>query len=99
MDQEMIRAKIGAAGAELRAAGISALYLFGSQARGDANSGSDVDVAFDVSDEANAGFSLIDQARVQLRLEELIGQKVDFFERRALIRRFGSAPEPLLRLM
>jgi uncharacterized protein len=99
MDQNAIRATIDRAGAELKAAGISALYLFGSQARGDANDGSDIDLAFDVAEEANEDFSLIDQARVQLRLEELMGHKVDFFERRALLRRFGAKLEPLYKLL
>jgi uncharacterized protein len=99
MDQKAIKSTIDRAGPELRAAGISALYLFGSQARGDAGDASDIDLAFDVADEANADFSLIDQARVQLRLEELMGHKVDFFERRALIRRFGAGLEPLYRLL
>ncbi len=99
MDQNAIRTTIDRAGAELKAAGISALYLFGSQARGDANDGSDIDLAFDVAEEASANFSLIDQARVQLRLEELMGQKVDFFERRALLRRFGATLEPLYKLL
>lgn len=99
MDQNAIRATIDRAGPELKAAGISALYLFGSQARGDANEGSDIDLAFDVAEEANENFSLVDQARVQLRLEELMGQKVDFFERRALLRRFGAKLEPLYKLL
>jgi uncharacterized protein len=99
MDQKAIKSTIDRAGPELRAAGISALYLFGSQARGDAGDASDIDLAFDVAEEANADFSLIDQARVQLRLEELMGHKVDFFERRALIRRFGAGLEPLFRLL
>ena len=95
----MIRATIDRAAPELRAAGISALYLFGSQARGDSSDGSDIDLAFDVADDANEYFSLVDQARLQLRLEELMGQKVDFFERRALLRRFGATLEPLRKLL
>lgn len=99
MDQKVIRATIDRAAPELRAAGISALYLFGSQARGDSSDGSDIDLAFDVADDANEYFSLVDQARLQLRLEELMGQKVDFFERRALLRRFGATLEPLRKLL
>ena len=99
MDQKAIKSTIDQASLELKAAGISALYLFGSQARGDASDGSDIDLAFDVAEEANADFSLVDQARLQLRLEELMGHKVDFFERRALLRRFGAALEPLHRLL
>ena len=94
-----IRSVIDRAGPELRAAGLSALYLFGSQARGDAGDESDIDIAFDVAAEADDNFSLLDQVRVQLRLQELFGQKVDFFERRALLRRFGPRLEPLVKLL
>ena len=94
-----IRSVIHLAEAELRAAGLSALYLFGSQARGDAGDESDIDIAFDVAAEADENFSLLDQVRVQLRLQELFGQKVDFFERRALLRRFGPRLEPLVKLL
>ena len=79
-----IRSVIDRAGPELRAAGLSALYLFGSQARGDSREDSDIDLAFDVAAEADENFSLLDQVRVQLRLQVLFGQKVDFIERRAL---------------
>jgi uncharacterized protein len=84
--------------AEFTADGIAALYLFGSQARGDATPESDYDIAFDVRDDANERFSLVDQARLQIRLQELMGRKVDFFERRALLRRFGPKLDPLVKL-
>lgn len=99
MDKVTISLTIERAAAELQAAGIEALYLFGSQARGEASTDSDVDIAFDVSADANARFSLIDQARIQLRLQEMLGRKVDFFERSALVRRFGPKLDPLLKLM
>lgn len=99
MDTVTISLTIERAAAELRAAGIEALYLFGSQARGEGRTDSDVDIAFDVSAEANARFSLIDQARIQLRLQDMLGRKVDFFERSALMRRFGPKLDPLLKLM
>ena len=99
MDKATISLTIERAAAELQAAGIEALYLFGSQARGEASTDSDVDIAFDVSADANARFSLIDQARIQLRLQEMLGRKVDFFERSALVRRFGPKLDPLLKLM
>ncbi|VXB09438.1 nucleotidyltransferase family protein [Brevundimonas sp. G8] len=41
--------------------GIEHLYLFGSFARGQATSRSDVDIAFDVRPEFELKFSLIDQ--------------------------------------
>ena len=81
-----IRSIIEGSAAELRAAGLSALYLFGSQARGEAEEESDIDLAFDVSPDANSRFSLLDQAGLQIRLQELLGRKVDFLERRAIHR-------------
>ncbi len=71
---------------ELSRAGIAALYLFGSYARGDMRQDSDIDLAFDVDDAHNETFSLIDQAGLQMRLESQLGRKVDFLERRALHR-------------
>ena len=81
-----IRSLIEGSAAELRAAGLSALYLFGSQARGEGRDGSDIDLAFDVAPEANEKFNLLDQAGLQIRLQELLGRKVDFLERRAIHR-------------
>ena len=77
-----IGATIARAAPELRAAGLAALYLFGSQARGDARANSDIDLLFDVVDDWN--FSLLDQASLMVRLESILGRKVDFIERRAL---------------
>ena len=86
MMQAMTRLDIGAtiarAAPELRAAGLAAIYLFGSQARGDARANSDIDLLFDVVDDWN--FSLLDQASLMVRLESILGCKVDFIERRAL---------------
>jgi uncharacterized protein len=84
MNRDRISSTINRAAPELRAAGLSALYLFGSQARGDAGKDSDVDLAFDVSAEADEHFSVVDQARVQSRLQVLLGCRVDFIERRGL---------------
>lgn len=80
MNRETITATIQKAAPELRAAGIEALYLFGSQARGDAKAESDIDLAFHVSDAADRRFSLLDQGRLQMRLQEIFGGKVDFIE-------------------
>ena len=71
---------------ELSRSGIVALYLFGSFARGDMREDSDIDLAFDVDEASNEAFSLFDQAGLQLRLQERLGRKVDFLERRALHR-------------
>jgi uncharacterized protein len=100
MDQELIRSRIGAAGAELRAAGISALYLFGSQARGDAGAESDIDLAFDVAEEADKQFSVLDQGRLQMRLQTAFDRKVDFVERSSMRPRMRERVErEMIRLL
>jgi predicted nucleotidyltransferase len=74
--------------ATLRAAGVQALYLFGSTARAEATDLSDVDLLFE-ADPARR-FSLIDQAQLQLDLSATLGRPVDFIERRSL---FGHVRE------
>jgi predicted nucleotidyltransferase len=59
--------------AELEAMGVTSLALFGSVARDEAGPDSDVDVIIDV----RHPFSLFDLADVHLRLEEIMGCKVD----------------------
>jgi uncharacterized protein len=67
---------------ELRAQGVSALYLFGSLARGEAGPDSDIDLAFDIAPDVK--FSLFDQAQITCELTEKLGAKVDFVPRRAI---------------
>jgi uncharacterized protein len=67
---------------ELRAQGVSALYLFGSYARGEETVESDIDLLFDLAPDVR--FSLFDQARISTQLSELLHAKVDFIPRRAL---------------
>jgi predicted nucleotidyltransferase len=59
----------------LRALGVSQLWLFGSLARGDACSGSDVDVLIAVPRARK--FSLFDLGEVRVELCELLGREVD----------------------
>lgn len=60
---------------ELRAAGISALSLFGSVARGDAGMDSDVDLAAELDPNARIGlFRLI---ALERRLSDLLSRSVD----------------------
>lgn len=66
----------------LRAAGLSALYVFGSRANRKVRPGSDIDLLFDV--DPRGRFSLIDQARIQAELAEALGLPVDLIERSAL---------------
>lgn len=88
-----IRSMIVNSSSELKDAGISALYLFGSQGRGDAHDNSDIDLAFDVAEKADEHFSLIDQARIQLRLEALLNNHVDFVSRAGMRPRMRARVE------
>lgn len=61
--------------AELRAAGIRRLSLFGSVARGDAMPESDVDLAAELDPEARIG--LFELVRLEQRLGAMLGRPVD----------------------
>ncbi len=63
---------------ELKAAGVLRLSLFGSTARGDRSADSDIDLlaAFDQSKR----ISLLDIAGIEIRLSEMLGQRVDLAE-------------------
>jgi hypothetical protein len=78
MDREEVIASLREHEAALRAAGVVRLSLFGSTARGDRRPDSDVDLlaAFDGA----RRISLLDVAAIEIRLSELLGQKVDLVE-------------------
>lgn len=63
---------------ELRRRGIRHLAIFGSLARGDARSDSDVDIAVEI--EPGRSFSLIRMEDARLRLEDVLGRRVDLGE-------------------
>jgi hypothetical protein len=67
--------------AEVRAEGISHVYLFGSVARGEAAETSDVNLFFDYDDPE---FSLIDLARIKRQLSGLLDTRVDALTRRGV---------------
>ena len=75
MTRDQVTAILRAHEAELRAAGIEALDLFGSVARGEERPDSDVDLACRLNQKA--GIGLIKFAGLQIMLEELLGTKVD----------------------
>jgi predicted nucleotidyltransferase len=60
---------------ELQAAGILHLRLFGSVARGDSSAQSDVDIMADF--DCSKRLTLFDMARLEGRLSDLLGEKVD----------------------
>ena len=79
MDRDRAIAILREHEAELRAAGVERLSIFGSVARGEAKSGSDVDVVIRLTPEASRGgfayFGRLDD--LSRRLEEILGCSVD----------------------
>ena len=82
MTRDQALAEIAMNAEALRARGVEAAYLFGSTARGEARTDSDVDVFIDVAPDAR--FSLLDLASVHRLLNETIGRKVDVTTRESL---------------
>jgi predicted nucleotidyltransferase/predicted HTH domain antitoxin len=82
IDKFTIIAKLREHEAELKAAGIVRLALFGSVARGDAAVRSDVDLMGDF-DRAR-GLTLFDMAGLEVRLGEILETRVDLSDRRML---------------
>lgn len=72
---EAVVAALRAHEAELRAAGIRRLTLFGSVARGEAGPESDVDLHAEL--DPAAGVGLIELSRLERRVEELLSCRVD----------------------
>lgn len=72
---EQVLATLRAHEAELRAAGIRRLSLFGSVARGDDQADSDVDLAAELDPAARIGLFAL--AGLERRLGALLGRKVD----------------------
>ena len=61
--------------AELRAAGVDHLFLFGSVARGDNSSQSDIDLIAEFNSSRRR--TLVTMAHLENRLRDLLGLKVD----------------------
>jgi hypothetical protein len=81
MDQETAVGELRRHADQLRGEGVTALYLFGSTARGEARDGSDVDLFFDYSDPK---FSLIELVRVKDRVSAILGVEADVMTRDSL---------------
>lgn len=83
MDKSTIIAKLREHEAELRAAGVEHLSLFGSYARGTAvRERSDVDLMAEF--DAGREYSLLDRVRLENRLADMLGVKVDLAPARNL---------------
>lgn len=67
------------------------MYVFGSVARGSANAESDIDLLFEA--DTSRHFSLLDQAKLQIELADVLGRPVDLFERDALRHRVRQQAE------
>ena len=82
MDGSIVIAKLREHEPELKAAGIVRLSLFGSVARGEPSSESDVDLMaeFDPAKQ----FSLLDMVRIENRLADILGVRVELTSERAL---------------
>ena len=74
-----IRAELAAMEEALRKEGVTALALFGSVVRGEAQADSDIDVLIEVDPEAD--FGLLDLSRVQHLIEDRLNRKVDVLMR------------------
>lgn len=91
MNQDDVIATLRSHEAELKAAGVARLSLFGSTVRGDMRPDSDVDLlaAFDTS----RRISLLDMAGIEIKLSELLGRKVDLIEEGTLKPRIQATVE------
>lgn len=82
MDKSTVIAKLREYEPELKADGIMRLSLFGSVARGDESSESDVDLMAEF--DPTRQFSLLDMVRMENRLADILGVRVDLTPARAL---------------
>jgi predicted nucleotidyltransferase len=71
--------------AEFEQFGVKSVALFGSVARGEGTSNSDVDILVEF-DPAVRGIGLLAFARLRFRLENLLGRRVDLVTPKALKR-------------
>jgi uncharacterized protein len=98
MNRDAVLAIIKRHQAELRELGVLSLSLFGSAARNEAGEDSDVDVAVRLADGPHgfAYFARLD--RIEARLSELLGCRVDVVTEPAPARRIQRAIEQDRRL-
>lgn len=78
MDRETVIRTLRAHEAELRAEGISHVYLFGSVARGEADAHSDVDLFYDYDPHR---FGFLQYMRIRDLAPQIFGRSVDIMPR------------------
>ena len=71
MRRELVIAKIRDNAAAIQALGVASLYLYGSHARDEAQSGSDVDVFIDRNPDQRFGF--IELTEIEFLLQDILG--------------------------
>ena len=82
MDRAVAIARLRENEDAIRALGATSLFLFGSTARGEARTTSDLDVFIEV--DPGAKFSLLDLAGIKHALEDRLGVEVDVMTRDSL---------------
>lgn len=82
MDRDQVIATLRAHEQELKSSGIMRLSLFGSVARGDASTQSDIDLMGDF--DRGLRLTLFDMAGLELRLGEILNAPVDLSDGRML---------------
>ncbi|MDR3523625.1 MAG: nucleotidyltransferase domain-containing protein [Acetobacteraceae bacterium] len=75
---DAVRRQLAGVEPELRRRGVRHLAVFGSVARGEDRSDSDLDLAIEI--EANRAFSLIRMEDTRLLLQDTVGRSVDLGE-------------------
>jgi uncharacterized protein len=81
MNREIPLARLKPWERRLREQGVSALYLFGSTARDQADDASDIDLVFEYN--PGSRFDLFNQAGVYLDIKDDLWREVDLASRRA----------------
>ena len=82
MRQEQVLARLRARQQELKNAGVERLAVFGSVARGESRADSDVDLMGDF--DRSRGLNLFDMVGLESLLAEIVGARVELFDRRML---------------
>jgi len=90
MDRETVIRTLRAREAELRAEGISHVFLFGSVARGEADEESDVDLFYDYEPDR---FGFLQFMKIRDLAPEIIGQPVDIMPRDGIHQRIRASVE------